>query len=214
MYQRTRADLHCFRLLRLLERGRIASQRALSRELGLALGFTNVLLRRLVRRGCVDVVRVGPQRASYYLLTPAGVAEKARLSQRCLEHVVHLYREATCDIRACLRRLSAEWDGGPEPKRVAFYGAGALCDLAFVCLRDTDLELVIVVDPDADGASRFFDVPVMTPMEASAAGLARTFDRLVVTALADSPSVLEDARVLGVAPPHVVFLWDVATLPV
>jgi hypothetical protein len=81
------------------------SQRSLARELDIALGLTN-LLKRLVMRRLVRVATVRPQRVRY-LLTPAGIAEKTRMSQRAFEDAIARYRTARAASRPrsppCLR---------------------------------------------------------------------------------------------------------------
>ena len=47
------------------------TQRSLSGELGVALGLTNLLIRRVVNKGYVRVARMGTRHVRY-LMTPAG----------------------------------------------------------------------------------------------------------------------------------------------
>ena len=42
--------------------------------MGIALGLTNLIIRRLVHKGWVRIIRIKPNRVRY-LLTPAGMAE-------------------------------------------------------------------------------------------------------------------------------------------
>ena len=53
------------------------TQRLLSTKLGIALGLTNMYLRRLTRKGYIKCVNIRPNRLRY-LITPHGIAEKAR----------------------------------------------------------------------------------------------------------------------------------------
>ena len=150
-----------YRLLVELEMDGRASQRALSRDLGIALGLTNLLLRDLVRKGWVRVVHAKSNRASY-LLTQAGIAEKARLSRLALQNDVRFYVEARDRIADRLKTLSAQWpvaqDGARRfEKRIVFYGGGGLAEIGYICLNQTDLRLVGVVD---DHGGPFFGVPV------------------------------------------------------
>jgi DNA-binding MarR family transcriptional regulator len=138
--------------------GRPVSQRSLATGLGIALGMTNLLLRRLVRRGLVRVSRIRPNRVAYFL-TPAGMAEKARMSRDIFQKSVRLYASARDRIRASFDLLSREWpDPAADTKRIVFIGTGEVAEIAYVCLQHTDLRLVGVVD--FQGRDRFFDVPV------------------------------------------------------
>ncbi len=71
-------------ILNAIDASQSLSQRSLASSLGIALGLTNLLVRRLVRKGWVRVTRIKPNRVGYFL-TPAGVAEKTRLSRLYLQ---------------------------------------------------------------------------------------------------------------------------------
>lgn len=142
------------------------SQRSLSATLGIALGLTNSLVRGLVHRGWVRVSRVERQRVRY-LLTPAGLAEKARLSQQAFYSAVDRYRTARVHVHRMFVRVSADWRNGAAIKPVVFYGSGELAEIGFICLQETDLTLVAVVD--TVGRSQFFGVPVFGQSRAAEA---------------------------------------------
>jgi EPS-associated MarR family transcriptional regulator len=75
-------------LLRLLERQPALSQRELSEALGLSLGKTHYVLHALLDKGLVKVrnFRRSDRKLSYaYLLTPAGLREKLRLTRAFLQ---------------------------------------------------------------------------------------------------------------------------------
>jgi len=133
------------------------SQRSLSATLGIALGLTNSLVKGLVHRGWVRVSRVKRQRVRY-LLTPAGLAEKARLSQQAFHNAVDRYRTARFHVHDMFARVSAGWRDEATTKPVVFYGSGELAEIGFICLQETDLSLVAVID--TAGRGQFFGVQV------------------------------------------------------
>lgn len=55
------------------------SQRTLAADLGVAVGLVNAYVKRCVRKGLLKVSQVPARRYRYYL-TPAGFAEKAKLT--------------------------------------------------------------------------------------------------------------------------------------
>jgi hypothetical protein len=174
------SEQHVHRLLEEIHSGRGDSQRSLARRLGIALGLTNLLMRRVVRQGWVRMLHVRPNRVSY-LLTPRGLAEKARMSRDYLVYSVHFYAEARDRIAERFQRLSAEWpenDGAPT-KRIVFYGCGEVAEIGYICVQSTDLALVGVV---ADGPrTRFFGLDVRSTADLRPHRLGSAqFDRLVV----------------------------------
>jgi len=151
-------DHHTHRLLAEIASGEHGSQRTLSRRLGIALGLTNLLIRRLVRKGWVRVIQIRPNRVMY-LLTPTGIAEKARMSRDSLQYSLRFYTEARQRIAARFATLSHEWvSSAADEKRIVFFGTGEVAEVGYVCLQETDLRLIGAIDDQ--GRSRFFDVPL------------------------------------------------------
>jgi hypothetical protein len=178
-------------ILAKLEAGQAVSQRSLSRELGIALGLTNLLLRQMARQGLVRLRRVTPNRV-LYLITPAGVAEKARLSHKYFRDSISFYVDARRRIQASLSFLTPEVDGSRAALRVVFWGAGELAEIGYVCLQESNITLVGVVDDDRVGR-RFFGHPVQSSSLLQGERLNGTpFDRLIVFALDDDAKVACD----------------------
>lgn len=77
-----------FRALRLLAANPELSQRDLARGLGISVGRVNYCLKALVDKGLIkyDNFTASPHKLRYaYILTPAGLAEKARITGRFLQ---------------------------------------------------------------------------------------------------------------------------------
>jgi len=183
------------------------SQRSLSRDLGIALGLTNLLIRRLVRRGWVRVIRIKPNRVRY-LLTPAGLAEKARMSRNALQDSMRFYTEARDRISQRFDQLSTDCQGeleGNGQKRIVFFGAGEVAEIGYICLQGTDLRLVGVVD-DKPRKARFFDLPVRDAGELRARDVGGVgFERLVVMSFGRLEEIREKLEAVGF--PHERVFW-------
>lgn len=97
-------------LLQLLQRQPDLSQRQLARALGISLGKTNYCLKALVEKGWIkaDNFRNSQNKAKYlYVLTPRGLAGKARLTLRFLRRKEAEYQTLMHEI-AELRQQVAE----------------------------------------------------------------------------------------------------------
>ena len=174
------------------------SQRSLANSLGIALGLTNLLVRRLVRKGWVRVTRIQANRVGYFL-TPAGVAEKARLSRLSLQHAIGFYNTARVRIRESLSTV-----GGPDT-RIVLYGTGDVAEIAYVCLQETSLRLVAVVGETRK--RQFFGVPVYAVDNLRDGKVGETpFDRVVVASFENQDRPRETLEALGVAPERVHWL--------
>ena len=102
----SRRDLQ---LLEALEQEATITQRGLSGRLGIALGLTNLYLKRLIRKGYVKCVTVAPNRL-VYSLTPRGVARKARLTYEFMKYSLDFYRDARQHLRRSLiQAVGASW---------------------------------------------------------------------------------------------------------
>jgi DNA-binding MarR family transcriptional regulator len=129
-------------ILEYLERNPDTTQADLATRLGVAVGSVNWYLKRLINKGYVKV-RQMQRRRLRYLVTPQGLAEKARLTQAYMQASLQLYRET----RARAQSLLAEvLESGYDAVRVEGDG-----DLADIC-RLTCLEqrVRMAQDEDAD----------------------------------------------------------------
>jgi DNA-binding MarR family transcriptional regulator len=192
-------DQHTHRLLTEIEGGEHLSQRSLAKNLGIALGLTNLILRRLIRKGWVRMIHIRPNRVSY-LLTPTGIAEKARMSRDSLQYSIQFYAEARERIRDRFAALSAEWperEGG-EGKQIVFFGTGEVAEIGYVCLQETDLHLVAAINDHP--RTRFFDVPLYPSDRLSESTLAdMSFGRLVVMSFNNGETIDGHLDALGLA---------------
>lgn len=100
-----------FELLDLLDRQPDASQRELAAALGISLGKVNYCLIALVDRGLVKIGRFGASRHKLgyvRVLTPQGLAERARLMAEFLKRKVDEYDQLGIQIADMERRLAAD----------------------------------------------------------------------------------------------------------
>ena len=92
-----------FRVLRVLQEEPDLSQREISVRLGVSLGAVNYCLRALTERGQVKVrnFRSSDNKLRYaYILTPGGIAEKARLTGAFLARKIAEYEALRAEIEA------------------------------------------------------------------------------------------------------------------
>jgi DNA-binding MarR family transcriptional regulator len=165
-------------ILTAIEEGRPLTQRDLAQRLGVALGLTNLYLKRLATKGYIKVVEFPRKPAARkrlrYLLTPRGISEKTRLTYEHMAHALALYRRARQALRGHLASLA---DRGV--KRVALYGTGEAAEIAYLTLKEFGFEPVGVFA--REGGGQFLGSPVralaeLDPDEVDGVILA-TFDR-------------------------------------
>ena len=180
-------------LLSEIETSEVVTQRGLSKRLGIALGLTNLYVKRLIKKGYIKVVNIQKNRIRY-LITPQGIAEKSRLTYEYLQYSLQVYQQARRVLRARFRALAAQ-----GRKRMVFYGAGEAAELAYLCAREIDLDLVGVVDAGCAGR-RFLDQTVLDP--ALLPGL--EYDCIVITSFDDGNVLRGQLEAMGIADGAVV----------
>jgi DNA-binding MarR family transcriptional regulator len=186
----SRRDL---RLLEELEQESTITQRTLASRLGIALGLTNLYLKRLIRKGYVKCVTVSPNRL-VYSLTPKGMARKARLTYEFMKYSLDFYRDARQHLRRSLKLAV------PFQKRVAIYGTGDAAELVFLLLRDMGLELTAVFGPEA--GKLFLGHPVHAIEDHATV----TYDVLIVAVLERPAGTAKLLRQSGVPDGKVLML--------
>jgi DNA-binding MarR family transcriptional regulator len=169
---------HELDLLEALSEDATITQRSLSAKLGIALGLTNIYLKRLARKGYVKCVNVRSNRL-VYLLTPTGIAEKTRLTCEFMDYSLRLYRDVRQRLRLVLAPLVNQ-----RGLRVAIYGTGEAAELAYLGLKEFGLDPVGVFADESGPA--FFSIPVGSIRELSLC----TLDAVIVATLENPVDVM------------------------
>lgn len=107
-----------FRVMRAVQDSPNASQRDLSRELGLSLGLVNYCLRALVEKGQVKMqnFRAADNKMRYaYVLTPRGIAERTALTRRFLARRITEYEQLKAEIETLRHEAGASDPPGSDP---------------------------------------------------------------------------------------------------
>jgi DNA-binding MarR family transcriptional regulator len=169
-------------ILTAIGEGRPLTQRDLAQRLGVALGLTNLYLKRLARKGYIKIInfsrKPSARKRLRYLLTPEGLTEKSRLTYEHVAYSLSLYRRARQTLRESLSQLPQ--DG---LKRIALYGVGEAAELAYLTLKEFGLEPLGVFTRDGGGS--FLGFPVR-----SAAKILDDSPEAIVLASFDRPEPL------------------------
>jgi DNA-binding MarR family transcriptional regulator len=106
------------------------SQRQLADRLGVALGATNVLIRRLADQGYIRTSKVGWRRWSY-AITATGVSHKEALTQGMVERFLRSYKAFRTVVTAELKEA-----GLSKRPCVAVIGPDDMSELVYLALTD------------------------------------------------------------------------------
>jgi DNA-binding MarR family transcriptional regulator len=137
-------------ILTAIDEGVPLTQRVLSQRLGVALGLTNLYLKRLASKGFIKIREFPTKpyagKRLRYVLTPKGAGEKARLTYEYMGYSLSLFRRTRDNLREALGQL-----GQNGMKRIALYGAGEAAELAYLTLREFGLEPVGIFAGEGGG---------------------------------------------------------------
>lgn len=100
-------------MLRRLHQTPQVSQRALAKDLGVGLGTINFCFQALVEKGLVKMQNFSQSKNKLryaYLLTPAGVAEKSKLTTEFLKRKVAKYEALQAEIESLKAEMNSSKD--------------------------------------------------------------------------------------------------------
>lgn len=135
-------------LLEQIERDPDVNQATLADQLGVAVGTVNWHLKRLIEKGYVKAKRA-QRRKLRYIITPKGIALRARLTVNYIEKSMRLYRKTREQV---LRLLLKVREAGFDEVRIQGDG-----DIAEIC-RLTCIEQGIAVVEGGDANLPALDI--------------------------------------------------------
>ena len=138
-------DIRELEILEKIENNGHLTQRDLSKEVGIALGLVNHLLKKMVKKGWIKIKNIDANRIRY-LITPEGAREKSSLLYKRVESTIHFYLEAKRVIKDKVIHLKNE-----GIKDVSIYGINHISEVLFIVLKELGLELAYVVDDNRGG---------------------------------------------------------------
>ncbi|MGR3302841.1 MAG: winged helix-turn-helix transcriptional regulator [Candidatus Scalindua sp.] len=142
-------DIRELEIFEKLENNGHLTQRDLSKEVGIALGLVNHLLKKMVKKGWIKIKNIDAKKIRY-LITPEGAREKSSLLYKRVESTIHFYLEAKRVIKDKVMHLKGE---GVES--VSIYGINHISEVLFIVLKELGLELTTVVEEKKEGEEWF-----------------------------------------------------------
>ena len=129
--ENTNDNLRELSLLEQIESDPDVNQSTLATQLGVAVGTVNWHLKRLIAKGAVKVSRAERKKLRY-IITPEGIALRARLAFNYVETSFSLYRKTRQRVKDRIAELRrAGYD------RVRIVGEGDVADICrLTCLED------------------------------------------------------------------------------
>jgi len=118
------------------------SQRALSAQLGVAIGLVNSYLKRCIQKGWIKIQHIPAKRYAYYL-TPQGFIEKTKLTGQYLASSFHFFKDAQNQLSELYEQCVVRgWH------HVLLVGKGELAEIALLVAKKTTLTILLLETTD------------------------------------------------------------------
>ena len=157
-------------------------------RLGIALGLTNLYVKRLARKGYIKCVNVKSNRI-LYLITPKGIAAKARLTYEFVDHSLKLYGQARTHLRSVIAGHVAQ-----SHRRFVIYGTSEAAELAYISLKERGIDPVAILADSPNG--QFLGLPVLSLAEHSTI----EYDLVIIATLEKAGPLAANLLAAGVPP--------------
>ncbi len=132
----TNDELRELSLLEQIESDPDVNQSTLARQLGVAVGTVNWHLKRLIAKGAVKVSRAERKKLRY-IITPEGLALRARLAVDYVERSFSVYRKTRQRVKDHLAKVRA---AGFDHVRIV--GSGDVADICKLSCMEQNIAVV------------------------------------------------------------------------
>ncbi len=132
----TNEELRELTLLENIENDPDVNQSTLATQLGVAVGTVNWHLKRLISKGYVKVMRAERKKLRY-IITPEGIALRARLAIDYVERSFTLYRRVRTRVRDAIVQVQK---AGYNSIRIV--GKGDVADICRLTCLEQEIEVV------------------------------------------------------------------------
>tara|TARA_X000000950_G_scaffold288214_2_gene403924 strand:- start:13061 stop:13660 length:600 start_codon:yes stop_codon:yes gene_type:complete len=134
------------KLLNEIERKKNHSQRSLSKNLNVALGLANAILKKFVNKGVLKL-KQAPMRRYFYYLTPKGFVEKTKLTKEFLKSSLQFYSIAKDEYEKEIIKLKL------KRKKIILLGKSELTEIAILAANIHNLKIESILLKTSDEKS-------------------------------------------------------------
>ncbi len=128
-----------FRIINEIDKDLNITQRQISRKSGMSLGITNIIIKRLIKRGYIKIKQLNKKRVQY-LLTPKGFAGKARQSYHYTLKTIETFKTMKIKLQ---NYIFQEYKNGQ--RKFVIYGDSELANLIELSIRDLGKQDILYI---------------------------------------------------------------------
>ncbi len=129
------------------------TQRSISKELNVALGVANTMIKKFLKKGLLKFKEAPVNRYLYYI-TAKGFVEKAKLVKEFVHSSLNFYRKAKAEFEKIFLELKKS-----KFKKIILTGTGELTEIAILSANMTETKNIVVYDKNYSH-KKFFGIDV------------------------------------------------------
>ena len=122
-------------LLNKIQNDENITQRSISKELDIALGIANTLVKKFVKKGFLKL-KQAPMKRYFYYLTPKGLLEKTKLTKQFVESSLQFYNSSRMEYENLLKKIKTK-----KVKYLILAGTCELSEIAILAARNISIDV-------------------------------------------------------------------------
>lgn len=141
------------KLINEIEKGESISQRTISKELGVALGLANALIKKFIKKGFLKLSQAPMKRYAYYI-TPKGLTEKSRLTAQYLKNSLEFFKTSRVEFEQEFLKIKEL-----SYSNLILVGIGELAEIAIMASHSINLQIDAILDSKTN-VKQFYGIKV------------------------------------------------------
>ncbi len=134
-----------------LEDGKETTQKNISNNISVSIGFINALIKKFLKKGVIKIKQAPYKRFIYYL-TPQGFSEKARLVNEYFNDSLLFFKSLRLEFNELFSKDSCSG--------YYLYGTGEVCEIAILSAKENKKKIISIIDPSFKN-KKYLDLNVL-----------------------------------------------------
>ena len=143
------------RLFNQIEKNKNHSQRSISKELNIALGLSNALIKKFLSKGFLKLSQA-PMKRYFYYITPRGLIEKAKLTKEFLTSSLDFYNKIRNQYEKEFQKIKKQ-----KPSKIILVGKSEFTEIAILAAKITEVKIDYIVESNFK-KKKFCDISIKT----------------------------------------------------
>ena len=143
------------RLFNQIEKNKNHSQRSISKELNIALGLSNALIKKFLSKGFLKLSQA-PMKRYFYYITPRGLIEKAKLTKEFLTSSLDFYNKIRNQYEKEFNKIKKQ-----KPSKIILIGISEFTEIAILAAKITEVKIDYIVESNFK-KKKFCDISIKT----------------------------------------------------